>query len=249
MPAKAAEKYGTVLKRLDLSDNLIRNGATLKGMNVLDTLILDKNDITALKVPAVFDLGFCFEGFNLFSLFFQSKKYPVMPSVTCISLNNNKLDDLEAIVQQIDNFFPNVEVLSMLFNPCCPNIYMDPSAEDAYQRYRYYTIKQLKKLTALDSVNVTPQERKEAEAKAVKIAKAPSPTSAAAAAATAPTQQVSTSHPKVATFLARAGIRTITVSPRMRFLAASINSCFVLGKPRYDGTNSEGNRFILNDDL
>jgi len=40
----------------------------------------------------------------------------------------------------------------------------------------------------------------------------------------APTQKLSTSPPKVATFLAK-------------------------GKPRYDGTNSEGNRFIMNDDL
>jgi len=42
--------------------------------------------------------------------------------------------------------------------------------------------------------------------------------------AAAPTQKISTSPPKVATFLAK-------------------------GKPRYDGTNSEGNRFIMNDDL
>ena len=91
----------------------------------------------------------------------------------------------------------------MLFNPCCPNIYVDPSAEDAYLRYRYYIIKTLKKLTALDSLTITPQEKKNAELKAVKIAKAPSPKEGARASA-AP-QTLDTGHPKVATFLARAG--------------------------------------------
>ena len=202
LPEKIISRCGSSLIKLDLTGNSISSGKNFGGLVALEQLVLDKNSLTSLS-------GF-----------------PTLPKVHTLWLNNNNITDLEKMIEQIKQSFPGVTYLSMLFNPCVPNVFLDDAAGDAYQRYRYHVISKIPKLQFLDSTPVEESERKEA-AKGGHLSVA-RPTGAqnyvVDTKAVAPTQKLSTSPPKVATFLAK-------------------------GKPRYDGTNSEGNRFIMNDDL
>jgi len=159
--------------------------------------------------------------------------WPVLSSVNTLWLNNNKIKDIAACLDSVVKSFPNVTYISMLKNPSCPDLYFSDGEAEAYQRYRYYVIHRLKKLQILDSSAVSAEERKVADVKG-KFYKVAKPVESAedakeeqspqkVASAPAPVQP-GAKPPKVATFLAK-------------------------GKPRYDGTNSEGNRFICNDDL
>lgn len=203
LPAKVAERCGSTLKKLDLTGNAIKRGDNFADLVELDQLVLDSNDMQGL-------VGF-----------------PVMSKVNTLWLNKNCLIDLDVALNQINAAFPNITYLSMLFNPCVPNLYVDDSAAEAYQRYRYAVISRLPKLEFLDSCPVEEEERKEAArlGDTLKMARPDNdnPTKGPRADF-APRQTVSQTPPRVATFLAK-------------------------GKPRYDGTNSEGNRFIMNDDL
>lgn len=207
LPAEVAKRCGDTLIKLDLTDNSITSGRNFEGLVKLETLILDKNGIQGLT------------------------NFPRMESVTTLWLNNNNLTDMSSAVDSIKDAFPNLTYLSMLMNPCTPNIYLDDSAAEAYQRYRYFIISRCPKLAFLDSTPIDNAEKKEAEAKGsfLKVAKPKGVSSGSRQQEQNFGQKqyaaaVSTTPPKVATFLAK-------------------------GKPRYDGTNSEGNRFIVNDDL
>jgi len=157
--------------------------------------------------------------------------WPVLNSVNTLWINNNKIKDVVSCMDAVVKSFPNVTYISMLRNPAVPDVYFSDGEAEAYQRFRYYVIHRLKKLQILDATPVTAEERKVADVKG-KFYKVAKPVESAedakdeqvvvtkAAAPVAPGAKP----PKVATFLAK-------------------------GKPRYDGTNSEGNRFICNDDL
>lgn len=210
LPDKVAERCGSTLIKLDLCENTMGSGKGLEGFTVLEELILDKNELTTLK------------------------DFPKMASVKTLWLNNNKFTDSETTVSEIANRFPNLVYLSMLFNPCVPNAFLDEAATDSYQRHRYYVISRLRNLQALDSCQITDVERAESNrvGHLMKIAKpkavarpTPAPTPAPENAEPKPAPQLpNNAPPRAAAFLAK-------------------------GKPRYDGTNSEGNRFIVNDDL
>jgi len=202
LPEKIISRCGSTLIKLDLTGNSISSGKNFEGLVALEQLVLDKNSLSSLTA------------------------FPTLPKVHTLWLNNNSLTDLEKVIDQIRQSFPGVTYLSMLFNPCVPNVFLDDAAGDAYQRYRFHVISKMSKLQFLDSTPVEEAERKEA-AKGGHLTVA-RPMGAqnyvTETKSVAPTQKLSTSPPKVATFLAK-------------------------GKPRYDGTNSEGNRFIMNDDL
>lgn len=120
----------------------------------------------------------------------------------------------------------------MLRNPACPDMYFSDGEAESYQRYRYYIIHKLKKLQYLDATPVDATERKEAEMRGAfcKIARPSGPVS--------PQPIAEPIVKKSSIGVAAGGNKPIKVAT---FLAK--------GKPRYDGTNSEGNRFIMNDDL
>jgi len=155
--------------------------------------------------------------------------WPVLKNVTTLWLNNNKISDINATMDFISKTFPNLSYLSMMKNPACPNMYFSDGEAEAYQRYRYFVIHRLKKIQFLDATPVDAEERKEAEKRGAFLHIARPKTepkiSEPQPENTSPTKKEATEHkPKVATFLAK-------------------------GKARYDGSNSEGNRFIMNDDL
>lgn len=154
--------------------------------------------------------------------------YPSLPSVDTLWLNNNNFKDVKSLLDSIEKAFPNVTYLSVLKNPCTPNAYFSDGEFEAYQRFRYYVIHRLKKLKALDATPIDAVERKEADrvgqfAAVSKPAASKEDDERPIVKAAKPPIKPS-KPPKVATFLGK-------------------------GKPRYDGSNSEGNRFISNDEL
>eukprot|EP00456_Euglypha_rotunda_P089450 TRINITY_DN9264_c0_g1_i7.p1 TRINITY_DN9264_c0_g1~~TRINITY_DN9264_c0_g1_i7.p1 ORF type:complete len:155 (-),score=27.68 TRINITY_DN9264_c0_g1_i7:11-475(-) len=107
LPEKFVKKFGSLAKRLDLTDNEIKSGLHFDGMTVLETLVLDKNNLQN------------FEG------------WPVLKSVTTLWLNNNNISDINAAMDDISKTFPNLSYLSMMVNPACPNMYFsDGEAEE-----------------------------------------------------------------------------------------------------------------------
>jgi len=160
------------------------------------------------------------------------ESWPVMRGIHTLWLNNNKISDVNVAMDWISKTFPNVAYLSMMKNPACPNMYFSDGEAEAYQRYRFYVIHRLKKLYFLDATPVDADERKEADkrgaflsvARPKNMPKTVEPTSSPTSDGEPKRKEVKEHTPKVATFLAK-------------------------GKARYDGSNSEGNRFIMNDDL
>jgi len=199
---KIVQNFGATARRLDLSDNAIKSGELFDQMVALEDLVLDKNDIETFGA------------------------WPVLRNVTTLSLNNNKISDINSTMDFISKTFPNLVYLSMMKNPACPNMYFSDGEAEAYQRYRYYVIHRLKKLRFLDVTPVSADERKEGEKRGAFLNVArPKNEPKPALKPEEPTRKEVKEHtPKVATFLAK-------------------------GKARYDGSNSEGNRFIMNDDL
>jgi len=207
-----------------LTEKIVKNfGATARRLDLTDNEIKSGtlfDQMTALEV-LVLDK-------NNIETF---ETWPVLRNVTTVWLNNNKISDINGTMDFIAKTFPNLSYLSMMKNPACPNMYFSDGEAEAYQRYRYYVIHRLKKLQFLDATPVDAEERKEADKRGpfLHIArpktepKTPEPV--VQPDNSSPTKKEATEHkPKVATFLAK-------------------------GKARYDGSNSEGNRFIMNDDL
>jgi len=91
----------------------------------------------------------------------SEQKFPILLSLHTLCVNNNNIDDLKAFLDCLAKSCPNLTYLSMLKNPACPNYFVGKDFED-YQRYRYYVLYRLKKLKFLDSSSVTSEEMKEA---------------------------------------------------------------------------------------
>lgn len=205
LPAKVAQRTGETLRKLDLSENSLKTGEGLEGFKVLQELILDRNKLSNMK------------------------HFPKMESVVTLWVNNNNFKDSETLISEIANKFPNLNYLSMMFNPCVPNVFMDEAAANSYKHHRYYCISRLHNLQFLDASPVTEEERKQARESGplIRIAKPKSSGQPRGSTGESPPVHktiIPTEPPRAAAFLAK-------------------------GKPRYDGTNSEGNRFIGNDDL
>jgi len=156
--------------------------------------------------------------------------FPVLKTVDTLWLNNNQISELKPLLDIIEKSFPNLIYLSMLKNPACPNIYFSDGEAEAYQRYRYYVIYRLKNLKLLDATPIDAAEHKEAArvGKFMQVESSQGNNSSGEAGATSKAPglkpNIPSKPPKAASFLGK-------------------------GKPRYDGSNSEGNRFICNDDL
>lgn len=109
-------------------------------------------------------------------------------------------------------------------------MYFAEDEGEAYQRFRYYVIHRLPTLNMLDATPVDDEEMSKAQSVGHLMSPA-RPVDDDHDDHDEPVQAYSVTHlvknatkPKVSSFLVRS-------------------------KPRYDGSNSEGNRFITNDDL
>ncbi|XP_039091130.1 leucine-rich melanocyte differentiation-associated protein isoform X1 [Hyaena hyaena] len=155
---------------------------------------------------------------------------PGLPRLHTLTLNKNQITDLESLLDHLAEVTPALEYLSLLGNVACPNelISLEKDEED-YKRYRYFVLHKLPNLKFLDARKVTRQEREEALVRGsfMKVVK----------------PKASSDH--------------VEASPEHHYTplpSASrdlTNHRGVLGKCRYVyyGKNSEGNRFIRDDQL
>ncbi|EGC32813.1 hypothetical protein DICPUDRAFT_81395 [Dictyostelium purpureum] len=154
-----------------------------------------------------------------------------LPNLKTLSLNNNNISDLREFIESIKNKFPNLTFLSLLKNPACPNYYFTGADFNDYQKYRYYILYHLKHLKFLDSTPVTAEERKEAERTGVYSLPA-KPVSQNVV-----TEEVDEDEPTYRSL-------SSDLAPEGKGKASFGVSTYV-----YYGRQSEGNRFIMNDDL
>ncbi|XP_070220712.1 leucine-rich melanocyte differentiation-associated protein [Bos mutus] len=155
---------------------------------------------------------------------------PGLPRLHTLTLNKNQITDLEYLLDHLAEVTPALEYLSLLGNVACPNelVSLEKDEED-YKRYRCFVLHKLPNLKFLDARKVTKQEREEALVRGafMKVVK-----------------------PK-------ASSDSVAVSPKSRYTPLPSASREltshrgVLGKCRYVyyGKNSEGNRFIRDDQL
>jgi len=153
-----------------------------------------------------------------------------------LSVNNNSIDDLDTF---LDSLTPlkSLRILSMLKNPACPSMFFGGDSED-YARHRLYVIHKLRTLELLDTQPVTPKERSEAIRRGafLKTAKPEAkPTGDDGAAKTEVEQSDAEFMP---------GLNQSMTAPG-RSGPAKYGVCSYV----YYGKQSEGNRFILNEDL
>lgn len=151
---------------------------------------------------------------------------PVLPNLQTLSLNKNRICHIESLLCKVLRASPNIEFLSLLGNSACPNELTCGDEED-YQNYRYIVIQSLPSLRFLDSRKVSAEERLDAQRKApfVKVMRA--------------LQADDIVEPDLPEYL----------SPLEEKQAMERRSIFGKRQYCYKGRNSEGNRFIANDDL
>lgn len=226
--APAKTEHTLVSQGLEtLSEEFIKeHGSTAVKLDLSSNKI--KNAAWLSKFPKLETLILDHNGIESLS----SLGFPLSKTIKTLWLNNNKISDSKSFLDSILSLFPEITYLSVLKNPMTPDMYFSDGEAEAYQRFRYYAIHRLRKLEFLDATEIDSLEKKEAEriGHLMATAKPSAPSQAGAAEdseATAYNMKKSMKDgqgPKVATFL-------------------------VKSRPRYDGSNSEGNRFITNDAL
>ncbi|XP_012350635.1 leucine-rich melanocyte differentiation-associated protein [Apis florea] len=170
------------------------------------------------------------------------KTLPRILNLTTLSLNNNKITDIDNALKRIQECCPKVMYVSLLGNPGCPDQLTNPTSTDDedYNRYRLYAIYALPStLRFLDSRPVTIQERKDAErrgkySRTIKMVP-------------------DLSQKFVSNTLEDFDdiFFNIHYTPLPRSIRNPLDHKGAFGKCkyRYSGKNSEGNRFISNNDL
>lgn len=239
VPIDVAKERGPVVTELNLSENAITDCSNLHYFEKLETLVLDKNDLSTLA------------------------SCPRLSTVKTLWFNNNQVEDLSDFLDELCEKLPNLTMLSLMRNPAAPPL-VCVSEEDAAKarRYRLYVSYRLPKLKFLDSAPVTREERAEAQAKgkflAVRKAQPRSPSAVGEGASPAVRAAIPSvfggASPTPGTPAgdgAGAGAGAPAASPEDPASATKRKpSAFLgLGSSRYDGRHSEGNRFIVDNDL
>ncbi|KAI4480562.1 hypothetical protein M0804_010115 [Polistes exclamans] len=142
IPGGLVRVVGCTCLSLDISYNELTSITGLKDFLRLEELILDNNQLRDLKT------------------------LPSMPCLTTLSLNNNKITDIDDALEKIRECCPMIVYVSLLGNPGCPDQLTNPTSTDEndYERYRLYAIYVLPStLRFLDSRAVTSKEKNDAE--------------------------------------------------------------------------------------
>ncbi|XP_018366038.1 PREDICTED: leucine-rich repeat-containing protein C10orf11-like isoform X2 [Trachymyrmex cornetzi] len=206
---------------LDLSYNELSTLSGIKDFEQLQELILDNNKLDNLK------------------------SLSHMPTLTTLSLNNNKIFNIDKALDRIRECCPNVEYVSLLGNPGCPDQLTNPTStdEDDYERYRLYAIHILPpSLRFLDSRRVTQQERSNANtrgrySKTIKLV--PELIRKFVPSSTQTNNEFDDIYFNI----------HYTPLPNLPRNPQDHKGVYGKCKYRYSGKNSEGNRFISNNDL
>jgi len=193
------------IKHLDLSYNLLEKVEGLQRFVGLRELILDNNMLSELQLP-------------------------LLPFLHTLSLNKNRVYDLDKFLDTLCKCTPRLDYLSLLGNPVCPNELMHGDEED-YQNYRYIVINRLNCLKFLDSRPVLETERCDAQnrVKVAQVVKA---------------LQEDICLEESLDLLAGADTTPLDKNQDMVQRAG-----FGKRSYKYKGKNSEGNKFISNEDL
>jgi len=128
------EKYALGIKKLDFSWNAIENLEHLDAFVELTHLVVDNNQLT------------------------ESQVFPQLRNLNTLWVNNNNISDLERFLTEVAAKCPSLTYLSMMKNPACPNYFTGKDSDD-YRRYRQLVLARLPKLKFLDSSAVTASER------------------------------------------------------------------------------------------
>lgn len=139
IPVEAVNEFAEKTKRLDLSFNCLRSLDGLEKFSQLEELVLDNNALD------------------------DDIKFPTLKNLHTVTLNKNRITNLDQLLNNVSQNLPSLTYLSMLSNEACPNQLssLDKDEED-YQRYRYYVLFQLPGLKFLDSTSVKDEELAEA---------------------------------------------------------------------------------------
>lgn len=159
IPPELAREYGSRIRRLDMSSNQLKSLENLEGFERIQELILDDNLID------------------------DNCSFPAIAQLATLSLNKNRITDIERLIGRVSVSYPQLRFLSLLGNRACPNELVSGD-EDDYRRYRcvagpaclpapvpaptrpprrLFVIARLPKLRFLDSRSVTAEERAEAK--------------------------------------------------------------------------------------
>ena len=163
-----------------------------------------------------------------------------IPSLKTLYVNNNDISDATQFVGDVARLFPSLEYLSMMRNPCCPEFFnITESRQEDYRRHREFVLSQLPTLQFLDATEVTDEERGKAARRGAFLGNKARPT---------PKKQTAEQSEAVAAQQAYEAARKRKKDAARR---RSRPSTFLgLGSnERYDGSHSEGNRFITDSDL
>jgi hypothetical protein len=163
-----------------------------------------------------------------------------MLSVTTLWFNNNNVTDIVSFLDDVASTFPNVTYLACMRNPCSPPLAI-VSEEDVEttRRFRLYVIYRLPKLQFLDSSPVAQNERKEASVKGQYLAPRRPTGGSTGGGASSPAS--ASSMPTAQQTSPQAAAPVEALKRPSSFLG--------MGSSRYDGANSEGNRFITDKHL
>ncbi|XP_037029309.1 leucine-rich melanocyte differentiation-associated protein-like [Bradysia coprophila] len=137
LPDAVVNLYHSRVRKMDLSFNQLTSLDGVEFFSRLDELILDNNQL----------------GDNI--------RIPKTKSITTLSLNNNKITNLNILLIKLSTFLPNIAYLSLLGNPACPNEFFATKSD--YQNYRYFVVSALPNLKFLDSSKVSSFERQNAD--------------------------------------------------------------------------------------
>ncbi|XP_065651674.1 leucine-rich melanocyte differentiation-associated protein isoform X8 [Hydra vulgaris] len=158
---------------------------------------------------------------------------PQLEQLETFTVNKNKIKNLKGILMKISTSFPKISYLSLLGNEACPTQlnYTDKDDKD-YLKYRYCVLQFLPNLKFLDSSPVTQAERKEAK-RIEKVNNVKSSSNVPESKCNVSSQE-------------KWACPTI---PSSEIQESYRKSYFGKNRVSYYGKNSEGNRFIVNEDL
>lgn len=163
----------------------------------------------------------------------ETCRFPHMPRLVTLTLNNNRISDIDALLESLSIACPAITYLSLLRNQACPNELVEKD-EDDYKRYRLYVINKLPNLKFLDSRPIGAFERQLAreQGEFLKVIKFTD-------------RDIATQAPKQPQRTLDPGYTPLPRDERADHSRATIGTSRYV----YHGRHSEGNRFIRNDDL
>eukprot|EP00037_Helgoeca_nana_P016986 m.160264 g.160264 ORF g.160264 m.160264 type:complete len:288 (-) comp23784_c0_seq5:2801-3664(-) len=128
-----ATEAGPRTVTLDLSHNHFRSFGFLRRFTQLQTLVLDHNDLTSLKIPEI-------------------------PTLETLWLNHNSIASLDPLLEFLVDATPRLQHLSLLGNPCAPS-FLNGGSLSEYIHYRCIVTAALPGLVSLDCSPITTEER------------------------------------------------------------------------------------------